>query len=190
MNQDRPYSNVAPGDTANSPCPFCGAQLGGLSASGYHHHPSNACLLSGFELAADDIAGWNRRAAQLQSAPATGPAPSPERLLDISRTTGLRDFLHGVSAVNSREILHKYVGAVLADMLTSSVGNEPNPDAGSDKELLDWLERHASTGLSFDLATITFPVPEHFEGANTLRDLVRSAIEHADSEQSQGEGDR
>lgn len=185
MNQDKACSNVRPGDTANSPCPFCGGRLGGLNASGYHHHPSNACLLSGFELSIDDVAGWNRRAPQLQSATVTSFAPSSERLLDISRATGLRGFLHGVNAVDSREILHKYVGAVLADMLASSVGSGSNPVADGDKELLDWLERHASTGFNFDLATITFPVPEQFEGANTLRDLVRSAIEHADKEQSE-----
>ncbi|MGN6657102.1 MAG: hypothetical protein ACTHJ9_17415 [Rhodanobacter sp.] len=43
-----------------SGCPFCDAALSDKDLHGYHKHPSNDCLLSGYEF--DDIATWNRRA--------------------------------------------------------------------------------------------------------------------------------
>lgn len=46
----------------------------------------------------------------------------------------------------------------------------------SDREMLDWLERNASSGFNFDLATLTFRVPEQFEGSNSFRELIRSAM--------------
>ncbi|MCA7889099.1 hypothetical protein LGM58_38620 [Burkholderia contaminans] len=48
--------------------------------------------------------------------------------------------------------------------------------APSDGELLDWLERNATSGFSFDLATLTFRVPEQFEGSSSLRELIRTAM--------------
>ncbi|WP_454826078.1 hypothetical protein [Paraburkholderia xenovorans] len=44
------------------PCPMCNASLSEATASGYHHHPANGCIFSGFELSRDDVAAWNRRA--------------------------------------------------------------------------------------------------------------------------------
>ncbi|MDR8877278.1 hypothetical protein [Burkholderia multivorans] len=49
-------------------------------------------------------------------------------------------------------------------------------DVPSDLEMLDWLERNATSGFSFDLATLTFRVPEQFEGSSSLRELIRSAM--------------
>lgn len=48
----------------------------------------------------------------------------------------------------------------------------------SDREMLDWLERNATSGFrfNFELATLTFRVPEQFEGSNSFRELIRSAM--------------
>ncbi|KVR89531.1 hypothetical protein WK28_24280 [Burkholderia vietnamiensis] len=46
----------------------------------------------------------------------------------------------------------------------------------SDGEMLEWLERHATSGFGFDLATLTFRVPEQFEGSSSLRELIRTAM--------------
>ncbi|POZ80250.1 hypothetical protein [Burkholderia contaminans] len=45
-----------------------------------------------------------------------------------------------------------------------------------DSEMLDWLGRHATSGFSFDLATLTFRVPAQFEGSSSLRELIRTAM--------------
>ena len=46
----------------NRACPFCGAHLEAKSVAGYHYHPANDCILSGFEVASDELVSWNRRA--------------------------------------------------------------------------------------------------------------------------------
>lgn len=48
-------------DAVPLPCPMCNATLSGASASGYHYHPANGCIFSGFEVSRDDVAAWNRR---------------------------------------------------------------------------------------------------------------------------------
>lgn len=38
--------------------------------------------------------------------------PTPEQLLEVARETGLRGFLHGVSATDARDLLGRFVEAV------------------------------------------------------------------------------
>lgn len=56
------YKHEAQLAGTHRPCPFCGADLGTKSAAGYHYHPANDCILSGFEVAGDELGAWNRRA--------------------------------------------------------------------------------------------------------------------------------
>lgn len=51
------------------------------------------------------------------------PMPDASELLEISRATGLRSFLHGVNATDAREILETYQVAVDARRLTLPAGN-------------------------------------------------------------------
>ena len=39
-------------------------------------------------------------------------SPTPEQLLEVARETGLRRFLHGVSAADARDLLDRYQEAV------------------------------------------------------------------------------
>lgn len=48
----------------------------------------------------------------------------------------------------------------------------------SDNDLLDFLERHATTGCSFDQFSISFDVPDSFTGADSLREVIQAALEH------------
>lgn len=38
--------------------------------------------------------------------------PTPEQLLEVARETGLRCFLHGVSATDARDLLGRFVEAL------------------------------------------------------------------------------
>ncbi|WP_186214675.1 hypothetical protein [Burkholderia gladioli] len=51
------------------------------------------------------------------------PMPDATELLEISRATGLRSFLHGVNATDAREILENYQVAVDARRLALPAGN-------------------------------------------------------------------
>jgi hypothetical protein len=53
---------------------------------------------------------------EVQVGPAIGvEPPTPERLLEISRETGLREHLHGLSPSDARPLLARFVAAVLAE---------------------------------------------------------------------------
>lgn len=62
------------------PCPLCGVELLPVNAHGFHDHPGNSCLFSGFEVSRDDVKKWNERVAS--AIPTTNPiSPSPTDLL-------------------------------------------------------------------------------------------------------------
>jgi hypothetical protein len=54
---------------------------------------------------------------------------TPERLLEIARETGLRNFLHGVNATDARAMLAKFVDAVLSAATVKPIAPEPAHEA-------------------------------------------------------------
>lgn len=57
----------------------------------------------------------------------------------------------------------------------------PSADA-KDGELLDFLDRHAVVTFSFDRASIEVDVPESFEGANLVREVIQAAKDLEDAQ--------
>lgn len=149
-----------------APCPICGMQLSPANAHGYHDHPANGCLLSGFEVSADDIQKWNLRAAS----PLT---PDPQELLEIARATGLRSFLHGVNAEEARDILEAYQVAV--DGRRNTIG-APRVEAAAplvaQQEPVAWINYNAATGAR----SVSF-VCESELASIPLNSLPRETIE-------------
>lgn len=52
----------------------------------------------------------------------------------------------------------------------------------SDTYLLDFLERHATTGCSFEQFSINFEVPDSFTGTDSLREVIQAAMDHHDQQ--------
>ncbi|WP_069357841.1 hypothetical protein [Burkholderia cenocepacia] len=77
----------------------------------------------------------------------------------------------GAAAVTAVEEATRAVSKDLDAEGVGAPGSVP-----SDGEMLDWLERNATSGFSFDLATLTFRVPGQFEGSSSIRELIRTAM--------------
>lgn len=73
-------------DAVPLPCPMCNASLSGASASGYHHHPANDCIFSGFEVSCDDVVAWNRRDPATQ----TDHSSDVSKMVAVEQTEAVR----------------------------------------------------------------------------------------------------
>lgn len=95
------------------PCPLCSVSLSPANGAGYHDHPANDCLLSGFEVSVDEVARWNQRAI------ACTPVAVPEGCTPADAEM-LRRANHGLAEENERlrRALRPFARLVSTDTLS------------------------------------------------------------------------